>query len=156
MTGNVNKTVQGKQNGGDERGEPVTLICAFLQRKDFSSQEHKSDNNKNEGRPTKLGPSPEPIAFRVKRALFAERRCPKSCEDSPKIAEPDSNPRRIAKQLESIRENLPTKISGDIHTAELAKMKSLHRLSAKNQKCCAEKQQERSNDRKFRRRALPK
>jgi len=72
------------------------LIGPFLERENFPNEKNKSSDDKDDSRPAELGPGPEPIAFGMKRTLFAERRCAKSCENWLKIAEPDPDPRRVA------------------------------------------------------------
>ena len=156
MTGDVNEAVQGKQDRSDESGEAIALIGTFLHRKHFPSEKHESGNDKDDGRPTEFGPSPKPIAFGMKRALFTERCCAKGCEHRLKIPETNSDPRRVTQKVEDVRENPPAKISGDINAADLAKMESFHRLAAKNQQRGTEKQQKGSDDRELGRRSLPK
>ncbi len=130
MTGNIDKSVQSEKDGSNERGEPITLIGAFAQWINFSNKQNKSDDDKNDGDPTKLGPKPEPIAFRMNRASVAVGCGAKNSKDVFKIAKTDSAPGRIANQSKDIGKNSPSEIVRDVSAAEIAKVESLKRLPA--------------------------
>src|SRR4030081_941027 len=113
MSGNIDKSVERKEDRSDERGEPVALIRSFPQRKNFPNDEDQSHDDKNDCDPAKLGPKPEPIALGMNRAAVAVRGCSKNREDVFKIAKTDSDPGRVANQLKDIGKNPPPEIARD-------------------------------------------
>ena len=110
MPRNINEPMEREQDRSDECSEPITLICSFPQRKDLPDDEYESNEDKNDGDPTKLGPQPEPIALGMNRAAVAVRSGPKNCKDVFKITETDSGPGRVANQLKDIRKDPPPEI----------------------------------------------
>ena len=154
MSGNVHQSVQREEDRGDEGGKPIALIGAFAERENFSEDQNESDNNENDGDPAKLSPQPEPIAFGMDRAPVAVRSSAKNRKDVFEIAETDSNPGRIVKELKDIGKYPPTKIAGDAGVCEVLKMKSFQSLSTKDEQRGRQNQQERKDQRDPRRRAL--
>src|SRR5256714_12303748 len=134
MTRNSDEPVQTEKDGGDKGGQPITLIGAFAQWINFSNQKNESDDDENDGDPTQLGPKPEPVAFRMNRAPVAIRSGAENGKDVFKIAKTDSAPGGIADQLKDVGKNSPTKIVRYVSAAEIAQMKSLECLPAKEKK----------------------
>src|SRR5437870_13636103 len=62
MPRNIDQPVQRKKDCRDQCCQPITLIRSFSQRKNFPEDTNESDNDENDGDPTKLGPKPEPGA----------------------------------------------------------------------------------------------
>src|SRR5438477_12841926 len=124
MTGNIDQSVESKEDRGNQGSEPVTLVCSFTQRKNFSENKNESDDDKNDRDPTKLGPEPEPIAFGMNRTAIAVGSCAKNSEHIFKIAKTDSNPGRVVNQLKDIGKDPPPEIGGETGVDEIAKMKS--------------------------------
>src|SRR5204863_3342722 len=147
MSGNIDEPVESKEDRSDQGGEPITLIRAFAQGKNFPNDEDESNDDKNDRDPTKLGPNPEPIALGMNRAAVAIGSCSKDCEDVFKITETDAGPRRLADQLKHVGKNPPTEIARNAGVSEIAKMKSFERLPAKKEQSGEQQEQERNNKR---------
>src|SRR5437763_3930881 len=141
--------MQGKEDRGDKCPKPIALISSFLERENLSNDKNKSDDNQDNCYPPQLGPEPKPIAFRMNCTLFVKGGGAERREDRIKISEAYSNPGRISKQMEDVRENPPPEISRETDIAEIPKMKALEGLSPKNQQRRAEEQQKGNYDREF-------
>src|SRR6266436_5196421 len=141
--------MQRKEDRGDKCPKPIALISSFLERENLSNDKNKSDDNQDNCYPAQFGPKPKPIAFRMNCALFVKRRGAERREDRIKISETYSNPGRIAKQMEDVRENPPPEISREADAAEIPKMKAFEGLSPKNQQRRTKEQQKGKYDREF-------
>src|ERR1700731_790105 len=131
VSGNIDEPVERKEECGDQRGESITLIRSFPQRKNFPNDEDESDDDKNDRDPTELSPKPEPIALGMNRPAVAVGSCPKNCEDVFKITETYSNPGGVVNELKDVRKNPPPEIAREAGAGEIAEVKSFERLPAK-------------------------
>src|SRR5229473_2382332 len=96
MPRNVNQPMQREQDRGDKRGEAITLIGSFPQRKYFPNNKDEAGDHENNSNPAKLSPQPQPIALGMDRATVAVGSSAENREDVFKIAKTDPNPGRIA------------------------------------------------------------
>src|ERR1700693_1052421 len=110
VAGDVDEAVQRKQHCRDQRGKPVAWIRPLWTRKYPPNQKGKTGDNKNDRDPTEFCPKPKPIALRMKRALVVEGCGAEGREDGFKVAQANSNPGRIPKQLKNVRKNFPSKV----------------------------------------------
>ena len=147
VSGNIDEPVERKEECGDQRGESITLIRSFPQRKNFPNDEDESDDDKNDRDPTELSPKPEPIALGMNRPAVAVGSCSKDCEDVFKITKTDSDPGRVANQLKDVGKNPQSEIARDTDVSEIAEMKSFERLPAKKEQGGEQQKQERNNKR---------
>src|SRR5438128_3981645 len=92
MPRNIDQPVQCKKDCCDQCCQPITLIRSFAQRKNFPEDKNESDNDENDGDPTKLGTKPEPVAFGMARAQIAVGCGRESSEDVFKIAQNRAEP----------------------------------------------------------------
>src|SRR5437667_2846807 len=131
MPRNIDHPVQRKKDCRDQCGQSITLIRSFAQRKNFPEDKNESDNDENDGSPTKLGPKPEPVAFGMDRATIAVGCGTENSEDVFKIAKTDADPGRVANELKDIGKNPPSKIVRYVSAAEIVKVESFQCLAAK-------------------------
>ena len=65
MAGNVDQSMAGEHEGGNQRRQAKPLVCSFLHGNDVTKQEHRAGQHEHDRGPAQFRPEPKPIALRM-------------------------------------------------------------------------------------------
>src|SRR5882724_3474121 len=110
VPGNIDKSIDRKQDRSDKRGETITLVGSRSQRENSTSKQRNTDDDQHHGWPAEFSPKPKPVAFRMQGSRVAQGSVTKNCKDRFEIPKTDSAPGRIANESKRVMKNLPPEI----------------------------------------------
>src|SRR4051794_8061893 len=94
MPGNIDNSIDRKQERSDKRGETITLVGSRSQWESSTNKQRNTDDDKDQGWPAELSPKPKPVAFGMKGSRAAERSVTKNCKDRFEISKTNPAPGR--------------------------------------------------------------
>src|SRR6267154_1767284 len=110
VPGNIDNSIDRKQEGCYKRGETIALVGSRSQRERSTYKQRNTDDDKHQGWPSEFSPKPKPVAFRMQGARAAEGSVTKNCKDRCEISKTDPAPRRITDESQRVMKNLPPEI----------------------------------------------
>src|SRR6266481_1531781 len=133
VPGNIDNSIDRKQERSDKRGETIALVGSRSQWENSTGKQFDTGDDKQHGWPPDFSPKPKPIAFRMQGSRVAEGSVTKNCKDRFEISKTDSTPRGITNESKRVMKNLPPEIRGDAGAAEIVKVKSFECLPSEKQ-----------------------
>jgi hypothetical protein len=133
VPGNIDNSIDRKQERSDKRRETITLVGSRSQRENSTGKQRDTDDDKHHGWPPEFSPKPKPVTFRMEGSRADEGSVTKNCKDRFEISKTDPAPGRITNESKRVMKNLRPEIRRDVRTAEIVKMKPIECLPAEKQ-----------------------
>src|SRR5882762_11213870 len=81
VPGNIDNSIDRKQEDSYKRGKTITLVGSRSQRESSTRKQHNSDDPKHQGWPPEFSPKPKPVACRMQGSPAAEESATNNCKD---------------------------------------------------------------------------
>ena len=102
VPGNIDNSIDRKQEGGYKRGETITLVGSRSQRESSTHKQRNTGDDKHQAWPAEFSPKPKPVAFRMQGSRAAEGSVTKDCKDRFEISKTDPAPGRILNESQRV------------------------------------------------------